>query len=44
MAGPEGEERKVGPEKIVKEIMAEDFPNLMKNTSTPKKFNELQVG
>ena len=31
---PEGEEREKGPEKILEEIIAENFPNLGKETVT----------
>ena len=31
---PEGEERKEGPEKIFEEIIAENFPNMGKETVT----------
>lgn len=35
MMGERGEERKKGAEKVFEEIMAEKFPNLLKNFSPP---------
>ena len=42
---PEGEEREKGPEKIFEEIIAENFPNLGKETVTKsRKHRESQGG
>ena len=41
---PEGEEREKGPKKISEEIIAENFPNMGKETLKSRKRRESQAG
>ena len=41
---PEGEEREKGPEKILKEIIAENFLSMGKEIAKPRKHRVSQVG